>query len=184
MIYRAPTKVTTIHSPSHSKEEIRLVLPELKHSSGTVFHSRIEIDGLSPKECCQQAIKDFHKTIRDEMGQNAIVPAEVEITIKSNYVPTCVFLDIPGLAPTSPFSEPDETSKKVLLDNLKQCKTKHVNALIVSPVKCSSVGIYVPVVSGVIGGGLTSENVCIVYTHVDKVRRTHLLCARHVSSLC
>ena len=114
---RAPTVITCVNSP-YDEVKINLILPELKNEKGgeTIHHCK-EMENLTPKEC-QEAIKDFHHVILQEKGKGAIVTVEIQLTVKSSYVPTMKLLDIPGLA------HGDKISKKILKKYFKKYQEK------------------------------------------------------------
>ena len=147
---------------------IDLQLPELTKKSVGVFHASKVMKDLKPAEC-KDEIQHFHSVIREEKGHDAIVQAEVKITISSSTIPTMVLLDSPGLAPAL---APGKVSKKIFTTNLKRARTKKVNTIVCSTVNCNSVKSYLSCVDEVAGGNALGDSV-IIYTHVDKVRAHH-----------
>lgn len=117
------------------------------------------MEGLSPKEC-QQAIKDVHNVICQEKGQDAIVSAEIEVTVWTAHRPTMVLLDIPGLAS---FGQARQVSRQIIT---KYLKTKKVIPLICSKVKCSTANEYLTAVEELLGD---AAEPMVAYTHPDKV---------------
>lgn len=169
-----------LHTPDLHEAKIDLVLPELKKSGNEVFHEKKEMKKILPSEC-KDALANFNKVILKAKGQDALVRAEVKITIRSNYVPTMRLLDIPGLEPSL---TPNMASKNIFTDNLKKSSKETVNTIVCSTVNCtgSSVNPYLAYVKKACGDALGDS--LIVYTHIDKVRAyslssTVLLCTVH-----
>ena len=149
------------------EEQISLVLPEVKKGR-KIIHAKQSMTDLTDKEC-QKKINDFQNIICEEKGEEEIISDEVQLFITSNYVPTMILLDLPGL-PLSLNGRVNKLSNDILRRYLNGEKYNLVHPLLCSSAMCDTpVPDFVATMKKMAEGNILRDPIFVV-TKIDRVK--------------
>lgn len=162
---------------------ISLRLPELKKGQRLIQEAQ-EFSSLTAEECRKKQ-QEFYEldVFKDSKGEDVIITDEVQVSIKSYYVPTIKLLDIPGIPSTLSRNKMNKTCISILKKYLGGTTFKQVHVLACFKAKCDTQGKdFIEAIKNIPMSKNTILDTVLIATRIDEV--TWLRSVTYVNFVC